>query len=128
MANKEDLNWRGLKSQVAGEPYQRYTMHRVANAIMFVCIFAVLICHIVCFASLLTKHNELKDKVVPPGAHSKVCILYMDSYSPYNNGTRVIEFKGKHSCDFAIFGSVSLAILAVIMMIALAVRTFFFNK
>ena len=127
MVSKDDLSWRGLTAPAAEEPPQRYTMHRVANAIIFVCMFAALICHIVCFASLLSKHNEYVDKL-PYDDKSEVCILYMDTYNRYNNATRVVEFKGKHSCDFAIYGSVSLAIIAVIMMIALGVRTFLFSK
>ena len=127
MVSKEDLSWRGLTGPVEGEPYQRYTVHRVANAVMFVCIFAALICHIVCFASLLTKHNELVDKLSYVNK-SEVCILYMDTRNPYGNATCIVEFKGKHSCDFAVYGSVSLSLIAVIMMIALGVRTFLFNK
>ena len=121
MVSKEDADWRGERDAAASERDTRYTLHRVANLILAVCQFAAMICHIICFGVLLTKINQLDDKLNIAG--DKVCVLYMSA-----NDSNKVEYNGGHTCDFVIFTSVILTIMAAIMLIFLIVRLFLVNK
>lgn len=127
MVSKEDLDWRGVRNASLLEADNRYTMHRLTNAIFVVCYFAAMICHIVCFGVLLNKLNEIKDKIGDP-PNTEVCVLYVDVSNVKINGTPVAEYKGKHTCDMVIYTSIILAISAVGMMIFLSIRTYFVKK
>ena len=130
MVSRADRDWRDIRNAKAAELDDRYSLHRVANVIFIVCFFAAMICHIVCFGVLLSKNQELRDNTDPlPG--STVCILYMDvGKNPTVNKTNIdiVTYEGGHSCEFVAFGSVSLTILAIAMMICLVIRTIFINK
>ena len=129
MVSRVDKDWRDTRNIQDAERDNRYSLHRVANAIFFVCYFAAMICHIVSFGVLLNKNQQLRDNTTPL-PDSRVCILYMDVGNPTNTSDKrdIVTYEGGHSCEFAAFGSVVLTILAIIMMICLAVRTFFINK
>ena len=127
--SKEDLDWRGARIAATVEPDTRYTLHRVTNLIFAVCQFAAMICHIICFGVLLNKINEIKDKIGrPPG--EEVCLLYIGVTDTVIDGEtyKKVEYNGGHSCDFVIFGSIILAIMAGIMLIFFIVRILLVNK
>ena len=129
MVSRVDRDWRASHNPEAAKHDDRYSLHRVANAIFIVCYFAAMICHIVCFGVLLSKNQELRDQT-DPLPDSRVCILYMDvGKNPAVNKTNdIVNYEGGHSCEFTAFGSVALTILAIAMMICLVVRTIFINK
>ena len=124
MASKEDLDLRGVRIAATVEPDTRYILRRVIYLILAVCQFAAMICHIICFGVLLNKINEIKDKIGRP-PDGEVCILYMGLTE---NKTLTVEYNGWHSCDFVIFSSIILAIMAGIMLISLIVRIILVNK
>ena len=132
-ASKEDSSWRGTRSfaVVTSHDDSRYTMHRVANAILAVCQFAAMICHIVCFGVLMSKINEIEDKIGPAPSGEEVCILYLGTHEAKNDKGKtvnIVEYNGGHTCDFVIFGSITLAIFAALMMICLIVRIVLVRK
>ena len=132
-ASKEDLAWRGARSSavVVSHDDSRYTLHRVANAILAVCQFAAMICHIVCFGVLMNKINEIEDKIGRPPSGEEVCILYLGSHEGKNDKgetINILEYNGGHTCDFVIFGSITLAIFAALMLICLIVRIVLVRK
>ena len=130
-ASKQDLDWRGARgaATVAYDPNSRYTLHRVANAILAVCQFAAMICHIVCFGVMLNKINEIEDKIGRP-ASDEVCILYMtaEKTTDGNKEIIVVHYNGGHTCSFVVFASIALAILAAMMLIFLIVRIVLVKK
>ena len=129
MPSKEDLDWRDARIAATVERDTRYTLHRVTNLIFAVCQFAAMICHIICFGVLLTKINEIKDKLGRRPA-KETCILYIGVHQEQENGTtyNIVEYNGGHSCEFVAFGSVMLSIMAAIMLIFLIVRLFLVSK
>lgn len=131
MASKDDLAWRSARiSIVAAVAYDdsRYTLHRVANVILAVGQLAAIICHSICFGMMISKIDEIENKIGRPldpvsgnpDVGSSVCILYMGT-TKYHGGD-VVEYNGGQTCDFVIFASMSLAILAAMTMIFLIVR------
>jgi len=122
MVSKEDLAWRGINPTVQ-QLDPRYTLHRVTNIVFIVCHFAAMICHIICFSVLLSKHQEIKDKLDYHGG-SKICILYMG----HDSDTNEVEFNGEHTCDFVIVGSIILTVLAVLSQLGLLIRTVLMRK
>lgn len=129
MVSKADKDWLVTRNALDAERDNRYSLHRVANAIFVVCYFAAMICHSVSFGVLLSKNQELRDNTTPP-PDSRVCILYMDigTHTVGNKTEDNVIYDGGRSCEFAAFGTVVLTILAIIMMICLVTRTFFINK
>lgn len=128
-APKADVDWRVAREATTIEADSRYTLHRVANAIMAVCQFAAMICHIICFGVLLSKTNEIENKLGRPPKDEEVCILYLGlSDEKDANNHPVVKYNGGHSCEFVIFASIGLAILAAIMLIFLIVRIFLVKK
>ena len=120
MVSKEDADWRGERDAALVERDTRYTLHRVTNLILVVCQFAAVICHIVCFGVLLTKINQLDDVNIPG---DDVCVLYMSV-----NDSNAVKYSGGSTCNFVIFTSVILTILAATMLIFLIVRLFLVSK
>ena len=126
MGSKEDSDWRNLRGLGVEEPEGPYTLHRVANAIFAVCQLAAMICHIICFGVLLSKINELEEKIGRAPEGQEVCIFYMKA-TKFNN-TDVLEYNEGHTCAFIVFTSIGLAILAAVMLIFLIVRIIFIKK
>ena len=131
VSNGKDLAWHGARNATATVACDDscYSMHCVANAlvnaILAVCHLGAMICHIICFSVLMSKINEIEDKIGPAPPGKELCILYLGAHEGKNDKGKtinIVEYNGGHTCDFVIFGSITLAILAALMLICLIVR------
>lgn len=108
------------------------TISRVNNAVLMILYAMAIVLHVVYWAVMVLKHNELTDKFSDdPFYHycgiEDSCMLFVD----YNgiDSQSYLDIKWVNSkCHLVIYGSAALAGCTLLMILFLLIRTLLFRK